>query len=88
MLQCLHYYHFCIVSSCGVISKLRNLANGATDDKYSTLIDCLCRWGKVGHILELIHDWMIAEPSTREVCYKKRSFKCVGLCKFLVDCLI
>ncbi|XP_048367247.1 condensin-2 complex subunit G2-like isoform X1 [Sphaerodactylus townsendi] len=52
--------------SCGVISKLRNLANGATDEKYSTLIDCLCRWGKVGHILELIHDWIIAEPSRRE----------------------
>ncbi|KAL8164934.1 UNVERIFIED_CONTAM: hypothetical protein K2H54_017316 [Gekko kuhli] len=52
--------------SCGVISKLRNLANGATDEKYSTLIDCLCRWGKVGHVLELIHDWIIAEPSTRE----------------------
>ncbi|XP_060104048.1 condensin-2 complex subunit G2 [Heteronotia binoei] len=52
--------------SCGVISKLRNLANGSTDEKYSTLIDCLCRWGKVGHILELIHDWIIAEPSTQE----------------------
>nr|XP_056713102.1 condensin-2 complex subunit G2 [Euleptes europaea] len=52
--------------SCGVISKLRSLANGATDEKYSTLIDCLCRWGKVGHILELIHDWLSAEPSPRE----------------------
>ncbi|XP_054847532.1 condensin-2 complex subunit G2 [Eublepharis macularius] len=52
--------------SCGVISKLRNLANGATDEKYSTLIDCLCRWGKAGHILELIYDWIIPEPSTRE----------------------
>uniref|UniRef100_A0A8D0L9X4 Non-SMC condensin II complex subunit G2 n=1 Tax=Sphenodon punctatus TaxID=8508 RepID=A0A8D0L9X4_SPHPU len=33
--------------SCGVISKLRNLENGASENKYSTLIDCLCRWGQV-----------------------------------------
>ncbi|KAJ7322173.1 hypothetical protein JRQ81_018460 [Phrynocephalus forsythii] len=52
--------------SCGVLSKLRNLENGATENKYSTLLDCLCRWGKVGHIIELICDWLSAEPSDRE----------------------
>ncbi|XP_062981944.1 condensin-2 complex subunit G2 [Elgaria multicarinata webbii] len=52
--------------SCGVISKLRNLENGVTENKYSTLLDCLCRWGKVGHILELICDWISAEPNRRE----------------------
>ncbi|XP_073533783.1 condensin-2 complex subunit G2 [Phyllobates terribilis] len=44
--------------SCSVLSKLRNLHNGAEENKYATLIDCLCRWGQVGHILELINDWM------------------------------
>ncbi|KAM6452051.1 condensin-2 complex subunit G2 isoform 1-T2 [Liasis olivaceus] len=52
--------------SCGVISKLKNLENGVTEKKYSTLLDCLCRWGKLGHILELICDWITAEPSKME----------------------
>nr|XP_034984741.1 condensin-2 complex subunit G2 isoform X1 [Zootoca vivipara] len=52
--------------SCGVVSKLKNLENGATENKYSSLLDCLCRWGKVGHIFELIYDWITAEPVRRE----------------------
>ncbi|XP_020635366.3 condensin-2 complex subunit G2 isoform X1 [Pogona vitticeps] len=52
--------------SCGVLSKLRNLENGATENKYSTLLDCLCRWGKVGHVIELICDWISAEPCDKE----------------------
>ncbi|XP_077124682.1 condensin-2 complex subunit G2 [Ranitomeya variabilis] len=44
--------------SCSVLSKLRNLHTGAEESKYATLIDCLCRWGQVSHILELINDWM------------------------------
>uniref|UniRef100_UPI00398EB370 condensin-2 complex subunit G2 isoform X2 n=1 Tax=Pristiophorus japonicus TaxID=55135 RepID=UPI00398EB370 len=44
--------------SCGVLSKLRNLDKGADENKYSSLIDCLCQWGKVGHVLELITDWL------------------------------
>ncbi|XP_067871103.1 condensin-2 complex subunit G2 isoform X2 [Heterodontus francisci] len=44
--------------SCGVLSKLRNLDEGADENKYSSLIDCLCQWGKVGHVLELITDWL------------------------------
>ncbi|XP_039381772.1 condensin-2 complex subunit G2 [Mauremys reevesii] len=52
--------------SCGVISKLRNLEKGADENKYSTLIDCLCRWGQVGHIMELICDWMSDEMTPRK----------------------
>ncbi|NXE88858.1 CNDG2 protein, partial [Menura novaehollandiae] len=44
--------------SCGVISRLRNIDSGADQSKYSTLIDCLCRWGQVGHIMELACDWL------------------------------
>ncbi|NXA16942.1 CNDG2 protein, partial [Ibidorhyncha struthersii] len=44
--------------SCGVISRLRNIANGADQSKYSSLIDCMCRWGQVGHVMELVCDWL------------------------------
>ncbi|MEE6467251.1 hypothetical protein FKM82_007176 [Ascaphus truei] len=44
--------------SFSVLSKLRNLEKGADENKYSTLIDCLCRWGQVGHILELVTEWL------------------------------
>ncbi|XP_050747216.1 condensin-2 complex subunit G2 isoform X2 [Gymnogyps californianus] len=44
--------------SCSVISRLRNIDNGADQSKYSTLIDCMCRWGQVGHIMELACDWL------------------------------
>ncbi|NXL47482.1 CNDG2 protein, partial [Podilymbus podiceps] len=44
--------------SCGVISRLRNIDNGADQSKYCTLIDCMCRWGQVGHIMELACDWL------------------------------
>ncbi|XP_075683522.1 condensin-2 complex subunit G2 [Rhinoderma darwinii] len=57
--------------SCSVLSKLRNLHDGAEENKYSTLIDCLCRWGQVGHILELINDWLsetFPEKKTRKDC--------------------
>ncbi|XP_027542783.1 condensin-2 complex subunit G2 isoform X2 [Neopelma chrysocephalum] len=42
----------------GVISRLRNINSGADQSKYSTLIDCMCRWGQVGHIMELACDWL------------------------------
>ncbi|XP_037241174.1 condensin-2 complex subunit G2 isoform X1 [Falco rusticolus] len=44
--------------SCGVISRLRNIDIGADKSKYSTLIDCMCRWGQVGHVMELACDWL------------------------------
>ncbi|KGL94747.1 Condensin-2 complex subunit G2, partial [Charadrius vociferus] len=44
--------------SCGVLSRLRNIDNGADQSKYSSLIDCMCRWGQVGHVMELVCDWL------------------------------
>ncbi|NXG41011.1 CNDG2 protein, partial [Psilopogon haemacephalus] len=44
--------------SCGMISRLRNINCGADQSKYSMLIDCMCRWGQVGHVLELACDWL------------------------------
>ncbi|XP_066544086.1 condensin-2 complex subunit G2 isoform X2 [Amia ocellicauda] len=44
--------------SCGVLSKLRNLEKGAVESQYGTLIDCLCRWGQAGHVVEVVTDWL------------------------------
>ncbi|XP_058390225.1 condensin-2 complex subunit G2 isoform X2 [Diceros bicornis minor] len=49
--------------SCGVISTLRNQEEGAADKSYCTLLDCLCSWGQVGHVLELTCDWLPDEQS-------------------------
>ncbi|KAF4020512.1 hypothetical protein G4228_012194 [Cervus hanglu yarkandensis] len=50
------------VFSCGVVSTLRNQEEGAADRTYCILLDCLCSWGHVGHILELVCDWLPEEP--------------------------
>ncbi|XP_030682234.1 condensin-2 complex subunit G2 isoform X1 [Nomascus leucogenys] len=47
--------------SCGVISTLRSREEGAADKSYCTLLDCLCSWGQVGHILELVDNWLPTE---------------------------
>ncbi|XP_051008459.1 condensin-2 complex subunit G2 [Acomys russatus] len=48
--------------SCGVISVLRNQEESVADRSYCTLLDCLCSWGQVGHVLELIVDWLSTGP--------------------------
>uniref|UniRef100_A0A8C4KYT8 Condensin-2 complex subunit G2 n=1 Tax=Equus asinus TaxID=9793 RepID=A0A8C4KYT8_EQUAS len=59
--------------SCGVISTLRNQEEGAADKSYCTLLDCLCSWGQVGHILELICDWLPDEqPQSKSNSASKR----------------
>ncbi|ERE72594.1 condensin-2 complex subunit G2 isoform 1 [Cricetulus griseus] len=50
------------VFSCGVISVLRSQEESATGRSYCTLLDCLCSWGQVGHVLELIVDWLPTRP--------------------------
>ncbi|XP_008831281.1 condensin-2 complex subunit G2 [Nannospalax galili] len=50
------------VFSCGVISVLRNQEENVTSRSYCTLLDCLCSWGQVGRVLELIDDWLPVEP--------------------------
>ncbi|NWR93219.1 CNDG2 protein, partial [Furnarius figulus] len=52
--------------SCGVISRLKNIDSGADQSKYSTLIDCVCRWGQVGHVMELACDWLSDTPTPRK----------------------
>ncbi|XP_030254923.1 condensin-2 complex subunit G2 isoform X1 [Sparus aurata] len=44
--------------SCGVLSRLRRLEPGAAPSQYSQLLDCICSWGQVADILELVTDWL------------------------------
>lgn len=47
--------------SCSVISTLRSQEESSVEKSYYTLLDCLCSWGQVGHILELLDDWLPGE---------------------------
>uniref|UniRef100_A0ABI7VUC3 Non-SMC condensin II complex subunit G2 n=1 Tax=Felis catus TaxID=9685 RepID=A0ABI7VUC3_FELCA len=58
--------------SCGVISTLRNQEEGGADKRYCTLLDCLCSWGQVGHILELVCDWLPEQPQSKSNSASKR----------------
>ncbi|KAG3277136.1 condensin-2 complex subunit G2 [Ictidomys tridecemlineatus] len=59
--------------SCSVVSTLRSQEEGTADRSYCTLLDCLCSWGQVGHILELIDDWLPRErPQTQSHPASKR----------------
>ncbi|XP_074049351.1 condensin-2 complex subunit G2 isoform X2 [Macrotis lagotis] len=62
--------------SCGVVSTLRNQEEGSTENKYHALIDCLCSWGQVGHIFELICDWLPdGEPKKKTKSTSKRQVR-------------
>lgn len=50
-----------------MVSTLRNQEEGAADRTYCILLDCLCSWGHVGHILELVCDWLPEEPPQSKV---------------------
>ncbi|KAB0394998.1 hypothetical protein E2I00_017626, partial [Balaenoptera physalus] len=59
--------------SCGVISTLRNQEEGTADKSYCILLDCLCSWGQVGHILELVCDSLPEEqPQSKGNSASKR----------------
>lgn len=51
--------------SCGVISTLRTQEEG--DRSHCALLDCLCSWGHVGHVLELLCDWLPQEQPPSKV---------------------
>ncbi|NXD19732.1 CNDG2 protein, partial [Spelaeornis formosus] len=63
--------------SCGVVSKLRNIDSGADPNKYSVLIDCLCRWGQVGHVLELASDWLSVSLTSAKNTKKSKRQVCI-----------
>ncbi|XP_025147741.1 condensin-2 complex subunit G2 isoform X3 [Bubalus kerabau] len=67
--------------SCGVISTLRNLEEGTADRTYCILLDCLCSWGHVGHVLELVCDWLPEEaPQSKGNSASKRKVRVQDPC--------
>ncbi|XP_069318820.1 condensin-2 complex subunit G2 [Eulemur rufifrons] len=60
--------------SCGVIPTLRSQEEGTLDKSYCTLLDCLCAWGQVGHVLELLDHWLPGEcpPAKRNAASKRK----------------
>lgn len=77
---CLTSYIF--VSSCGVLSRLRRMEPGAVPSEYSQLLDCLCRWGQVGDVLELVTDWLteaLPKKAVSQVLDLNRSWRAANL---------
>ncbi|XP_015232966.1 PREDICTED: condensin-2 complex subunit G2 isoform X1 [Cyprinodon variegatus] len=59
--------------SCGVLSRLRRMNSGATSALFSQLLDCVCSWGQVADILELVSDWLSESvPMQTEKATKSR----------------
>ncbi|XP_047204958.1 condensin-2 complex subunit G2 isoform X1 [Girardinichthys multiradiatus] len=59
--------------SCGVLSRLRRMDSGATPAQFSQLLDCICSWGQVDDILELVSDWLSKSvPKQGDMASKSR----------------
>lgn len=71
-----------------MISTLRNQEEGAAERSYCTLLDCLCSWGHVGHILELVCDWLPEEPPQGKVCSHPVSLDLLVRATVRVDALL
>uniref|UniRef100_UPI00358DFE9C condensin-2 complex subunit G2 n=1 Tax=Myxine glutinosa TaxID=7769 RepID=UPI00358DFE9C len=46
--------------SCGVVSRLRGFSVNENPTCYGPLLECLCGWNHVGHLLDLVTDWLNA----------------------------
>ncbi|XP_077993869.1 condensin-2 complex subunit G2-like [Glandiceps talaboti] len=45
-------------------SKLKRQTNDSKEEYYGILLDCLCRWGRISDVFELITDWLKAGLNT------------------------
>ncbi|NIG61567.1 condensin-2 complex subunit G2 [Pontoporia blainvillei] len=55
------------------VPTFRNQEEGTADKSYCILLDCLCSWGQVGHILELVCDSLPEEqPQSKGNSASKR----------------
>ena len=48
----------CLPFSRSSLSKLKCLEAACTPDDYGVLINCICNWGRVDDVLEVIEDWL------------------------------
>lgn len=49
-----------------VMSHLRSLKAGAAVTTYSQTLECLCSWGQISHIVELIENWLTEAAPVKE----------------------
>lgn len=49
------------------MSHLRSLKAGTAVTAYSQSVECLCSWGQISHIVELIENWLVEAVPVREV---------------------
>ncbi|XP_056318859.1 condensin-2 complex subunit G2 [Danio aesculapii] len=49
-----------------VMSQLRSLKAGAAVTAYSQTLECLCSWGQISHIVELIENWLMEAAPVKE----------------------
>lgn len=47
-------------TSRGMVSKLKAMSTDNTQQDYSAMLECMCNWGKVSDLLELIGEWLDA----------------------------
>ncbi|XP_016094535.1 LOW QUALITY PROTEIN: condensin-2 complex subunit G2-like [Sinocyclocheilus grahami] len=47
------------------MSHLRSLKAGTAVMSYSLYVDCLCSWGQISHIVELIENWLVEAAPMR-----------------------
>lgn len=50
-----------------VMSHLRSLKAGTAVTAYSQSVECLCSWGQISHIVELIENWLTEAAPVEEV---------------------
>uniref|UniRef100_A0A671NUD7 Condensin-2 complex subunit G2-like n=1 Tax=Sinocyclocheilus anshuiensis TaxID=1608454 RepID=A0A671NUD7_9TELE len=49
-----------------VMSHLRSLKAGTAVMSYSQYVECLCSWGQISHIVELIENWLVEAAPVRQ----------------------
>ena len=47
-----------------MLSKLRGLSSDSIPNDFGTVLESMCKWGKIGDVLELISDWLADSLAT------------------------
>ena len=47
-----------------MLSRLRALSADCVPNDYGTILESMCKWGKIGDVLEMISDWLTASLAT------------------------
>ena len=47
-----------------MLSRLRALSVDCVPNDYGTILESMCKWGKIGDVLEMISDWLTVSLAT------------------------